>query len=99
MKKVSFVALLIASGIVSGGFKLKDDVSTPVVGEGCRIADPTGTPLNVRSAPKGGSIRGALSNDTVVKVLEVRGDWTRIRPHNNPGKSGWVYTKFLDCAE
>lgn len=70
MKKLSFVALLIASGIVSGGFKLKDDVSTPVVGEGCRIADPTGTPLNVRSAPKGGSIRGALSNDTVVKVLE-----------------------------
>jgi Tetratricopeptide repeat len=53
----------------------------PVVGEGCRVADPSGTPLNIRSSPKGGSIRGALSNDTVVKVLEVRGDWARIKPH------------------
>jgi hypothetical protein len=96
MKKLSLVALLITSGIVSGGFKLKDE---PTVGEGCRVADPSGTPLNVRSAPKGGSIRGALSNDTIVKVLEVRGDWTRIRPHNIPGKSGWVYSKFLDCSD
>jgi SH3 domain-containing protein len=99
MKKLSLVALLITSGIVSGGFKLKGEASAPVVGEGCRIADPTGTPLNVRSAPKGGSIRGALSNDAVVKVLEVRGDWTRIKPHNSPGKSGWVYSKYLDCSD
>jgi Bacterial SH3 domain len=96
MKKLSVVALLITLGIVSGGFKLKDE---PVVGEGCRVSDPTGTPLNVRSAPKGGSIRGALSNDTVVKVLEVRGDWARIRPHDAPGKSGWVYSKYLDCSD
>jgi hypothetical protein len=100
MKKLSLVALLIPLGIVSGGFKLKDDISSaPVVGEGCRVTDPSGTPLNVRSAPKGGSIRGAITNDTIVKVLEVRGDWARIKPHSSPGKSGWVYSKYLDCSD
>jgi hypothetical protein len=90
--------LLIAALIVIGcGFKLKDE---PTVGEGCRVADPSGTPLNVRSAPRsGGNILGALNNGTVIKVLEVRGDWARVRPHNGPGKAGWVYAKYLDCDE
>jgi Bacterial SH3 domain len=97
MKMKALKMLLIASVIVvNGGFKLKDE---PVVNEGCRVADPTGTPLNVRSAPRRGSILGALTNGTIVKVLEVRGDWVRIKPYNSPGKAGWVYVEHLDCAE
>jgi hypothetical protein len=84
MKKLLLIALLVASSAVSGGFKLKDD-NAPVVGEGCRVADTTGTPLNVRSAPKRGGILGALANGTVVKVLELRDEWVRIKPHNTPG--------------
>jgi Bacterial SH3 domain len=92
--KMLLIAALI---VVSGGFKLKDE---PTVGEGCRVADPSGTPLNVRSAPKsGGSILGALNNGTIIKALEVRSDWVRIRPHNGPGKAGWVYAKYLDCGD
>ena len=33
----------------------------------CVVADPTGTPLNVRSAPNG-TILGALHNDTPVQI-------------------------------
>jgi Bacterial SH3 domain len=98
MKKLLLIASLIASGAVSGGFVLKDD-SAPVVGEGCRVADTTGTPLNVRVAPKRGGILGALANGTVVKVLELRDEWVRIKPHNAPGATGWVYLKYLDCRE
>jgi hypothetical protein len=36
------------------------------------VADPSGTPLNVRSQPKpNGSILGALNNDTSVVVSRV----------------------------
>jgi hypothetical protein len=81
MKKLLLVALLVASSAVSGGFKLKDD-NAPVVGEGCRVADTTGTPLNVRSAPKRGGILGALANGTVVKVLALL--WQIFRVHGIP---------------
>jgi len=45
--------------------------------EVCTVADPSGTPLNVRSQPKpNGSILGALNNDTSVVVKERRGQCT-----------------------
>jgi hypothetical protein len=37
----------------------------------CAVADPTGTPLNVRSSPKNGTVLGALHNDTLVTVKET----------------------------
>ncbi len=36
----------------------------------CTVADPSGTPLNVRAMP-GGSILGALYNDSIVFVSDV----------------------------
>jgi hypothetical protein len=48
----------------------------------CAVADPTGTPLNVRSTPPDGPILGALNNGTIVTVVETilaRGQkWVRI---------------------
>jgi hypothetical protein len=66
----------------------------------CVVADPTGTPLNVRTAPNG-SILGALFNGTRVSVLNVVTDrngerWAYIAPVG-PGKRGYVFRKFLDC--
>ena len=65
----------------------------------CTVADPTGTPLNVRTRPMG-TILGALNNDTSVMLddLTVRnGDkWARVIPVEK-GKSGWVYFNYLDC--
>jgi hypothetical protein len=66
--------------------------------EVCTVADPSGTPLNVRSQPKpNGSILGALNNDTSVVVKERRGQWARIVPENS-GKAGWVWEDYLSCG-
>jgi uncharacterized protein YraI len=64
----------------------------------CYVADPTGTPLNVRSLPNG-SILGALHNGIRVNVVARRGDWVRIvATERDTGKSGWVYLDYLDCT-
>jgi len=39
----------------------------------CRIMDPTGTPLNVRTA-RNGHVAGTLSNGTLVSVLDHASD-------------------------
>ena len=63
----------------------------------CVVADPTGTPLNVRTGP-GGSILGALNNDTVVMLSDLTvangKKWVKVVPLG-PGKSGWVYLNHL----
>lgn len=70
----------------------------PSRGEGCLVADPTLTPLNVRKSPNG-PILGAIYNGTLVVVMGHRGDWVRIVPHEAAGKSGWVWLKYLTCSE
>ena len=66
----------------------------------CRVADPTGTPLNVRKRPsQHAPIIGALNNGITVSTRMSRGDWVHIVPHEAPGKSGWVWRKFIDCPE
>ena len=45
--------------------------------ETCTVADPSGTPLNVRKSPDG-AILGALSNGVRVTTWKQRGDWVRI---------------------
>jgi hypothetical protein len=66
----------------------------------CVVADPTGTPLNVRSKPNG-TILGALHNDTRVIVTDstvASGRvWSKIVPIET-GKVGWVFRSYLDCA-
>jgi hypothetical protein len=65
----------------------------------CTVADPTGTPLNVRTKPMG-TILGALNNDTSVMLDDltvVNGDkWAKVITLGK-GKSGWVYFNYLDC--
>ncbi len=65
----------------------------------CTVSDPTGTPLNVRSRPNG-PIVGALHNGTQVllwKLVYVRGQpWAKVEPVG-PGKTGWVFRKYLSC--
>jgi len=68
--------------------------------ETCIVADPTGTPLNVRVRP-GGAIVGALHNGVAVDVLnsafDSRGSrWVYISPRE-AGKAGWVFRDYLDC--
>jgi hypothetical protein len=64
----------------------------------CQVADPTGTPLNVRSQPNG-AIVGALHNDTQVMVVDATRDlkWAKVVPID-AGKVGWVFADHLDCS-
>jgi hypothetical protein len=64
----------------------------------CSVADPTGTPLNIRKRPsQHAPIIGALNNKTDVSSKMSRGDWVYIVPLNAAGKSGWVWRKFINC--
>jgi hypothetical protein len=66
----------------------------------CIVTDPTGTPLNVRSRPNGGTILGALHNGTAVRVVERDFDqqgrpWVFVAPQQ--GRGGWIYREFISC--
>lgn len=68
---------------------------------GCTVADPTGTPLNVRDSPFGNILR-ALPNGIRVRAVEARNDyrgtsWSRITD-NAGGSLGWVLTRYLSCS-
>jgi hypothetical protein len=65
--------------------------------EVCIVNDQSGTLLNVRSTPEG-QIIGTLDNNTTISIGEQRGDWVRITSHEAPGKSGWVFRKYLKCG-
>ena len=72
----------------------------------CTVADPTGTPLNVRAEPINGKIVAKLKNGTVVRVEDFNeeyGDelasWWQISISKNGKRRtlGWVTSKFLNC--
>ncbi|MCB1540618.1 MAG: peptide-binding protein [Rhodoblastus sp.] len=71
-----------------------------VADERCFVADPTGTPLNVRDRPYG-RILGALANGAAVRKMESTTDrdgrvWSFVAPLG-PGRSGWVYREYISC--
>ena len=66
----------------------------------CVVADPSGTPLNVRSGPHG-RILGALHNGAAVRLLDSTRDetgrpWAFVAPRHG-GRSGWVYRGYIEC--
>lgn len=68
--------------------------------EVCRVADPTHTPLNVRSTPDGQPV-GTLSNGEQVTALDHsqhRGkDWVFVGKAADRTPIGWVFQDYLDC--
>ena len=68
----------------------------------CRVMDPTGTPLNVRSTPNG-AIVDTLSNGTPIQLLatqqDARGrDWSQIGRVGQGQALGWVFRDYVDCG-
>ncbi|MEI2300089.1 SH3 domain-containing protein [Ensifer sp. MJa1] len=65
----------------------------------CTVADPTGTPLNVRDAPNGRVVM-TLSNGAKLRKTgerEHKGKrWSLVA--NEAGALGWVFSAYLDCA-
>lgn len=70
--------------------------------QSCIVVDPTGTPLNVRSFPRG-DIVGSLANDVSVQIhATTRADngavWANVTFADTGGISaGWVYYRYLRC--
>jgi len=65
----------------------------------CVVADPTGTPLNVRTSPNG-KIVGKIANGERIRISDqttVNGkEWAYIS-NAAPRPIGWVFRKFLAC--
>ncbi|WP_426230907.1 SH3 domain-containing protein [Pararhizobium sp. DWP3-4] len=66
---------------------------------GCVVADPTGTPLNVRSAPQG-RVFSVLRNGAAVVIVDERTlagkRWAKVTAPD--GTLGWVFASYLDCT-
>ena len=66
----------------------------------CRVADPTGTPLNVRTFPNG-TIVATFKNGDPVTILDSRAfrgsTWVYFgTPDLKP--IGWVYRNYVSCG-
>jgi hypothetical protein len=67
----------------------------------CRVMDPTGTPLNIRTAPSGGIV-GVLPNGVLVTVRNSAVDqngkpWVYISRYDDDAPLGWVFREFIAC--
>ncbi len=70
-------------------------------GDRCKVTDPTGTPLNVRSAPNG-KVVGTLANGVLVSVTEYKDDangkpWVDVADYKTKKVIGWVFREFVSC--
>lgn len=66
----------------------------------CTVDDPTGTPLNVRSAPNG-SILTTLANGTQVEIVDEMKigtkHWLFIARQGE--RLGWVFGAYIVCRQ
>ncbi|MEM6761912.1 MAG: SH3 domain-containing protein [Pseudomonadota bacterium] len=68
----------------------------------CSVNDPTGTPLNVRSAPQG-TVQGTLQNGVEVEIIATARDnrgrpWVRVKPPGATQVYGWLFRDYLWCG-
>ena len=75
---------------------------TDELGKICTVADPTGTPLNVREEPNG-KILGTWENGVRVRPYDeqtVNGKvWYAVERFADDNKAGWVFDAYLKCEE
>lgn len=67
----------------------------------CRVMDPTGTPLNVRTAPMG-RVVATIENGYLVSILDQTRDrqgkpWVYVARRADGEPLGWVYREFIAC--
>ena len=68
----------------------------------CTVADPTGTPLNVRETPNG-KILGTWDNGVRVRPYEEATHegklWYAVERYADDNAVGWVFDPYLSCEE
>lgn len=87
-------------GYVFGDY-LKCD-GADALGEICTVADPTGTPLNIRETPNG-TILGTWDNGVRVRPYEQVSHngklWYAVERFADDNAVGWVFDAYLGCEE
>lgn len=84
----------------AGIFMLAGTAAAQIPRGTCMVADPTGTPLNVREYPNG-PIVGTLRNGRVVTIHGIRRDnrgrpWAQI--YSSDGRNiGWIFREYISC--
>jgi hypothetical protein len=74
------------------------------VAKSCTVADPTNTPLNLRSRANG-DILAQLPNGRQVDIIQTTRDgkgrsWALIITYDGAQRQrGWVYREFVSCLE
>lgn len=67
----------------------------------CTVADPTGTPLNIRDKPNG-AIVGTLPNGFPVEIArpaaQAGANWVEIANAGAGAPAGWVYRPYIECS-
>ncbi|MGH6807731.1 MAG: SH3 domain-containing protein [Ensifer adhaerens] len=86
-------------GILSGVLSLM--TVAPAAGRDitCVVADPTGTPLNVRTEPNGRIVMTLADGSKVRRVGERRHagkGWALVS--SEAGELGWVFAAYRDCV-
>ncbi len=89
-----------AWGYVFGAY-LKCD-GEDEMGRICTVADPTGTPLNIREEPNG-AILGTWENGVRVRPYEEKMHkgklWYAVERLADDNAAGWVFDPYLKCEE
>lgn len=94
----SFLRLLFASACLFVAFASSSAVAA---GNGqCLVDDPTGTPLNVRSAPNG-TILTTLANGTAVEVVDEMNIGTKrwLFVARQGERLGWIFGAYVVCKQ
>lgn len=90
----SFLSRMLMAAVLSS-------VAAPAIAAGeCVVDDPTGTPLNVRSAPNG-TILTTISNGTRVEVVdEMRiGSKRWLFVLRQGERLGWIFGAYVVCPK
>ncbi len=98
IRSLAAIALLAGAMDVGGGASAPAKAQT--LGT-CRVADPSGTPLNVRLGPQG-RIVGTVRNGTVVRIASTARDhkqqsWVQVVEGQSRRTIGWVLRDMLNC--
>lgn len=79
-------------------------VVVPAQAQTCKVTDPTGSKLNVRSSAgsSGGKVIGKLENGRVVYITEYDYDkngkpWVLVFDARTNRYIGWVFREFVSC--
>jgi hypothetical protein len=91
---------LLTTGLTLAAFAAAVAWAAPALaGDRCKVTDPTGTPLNIRSQE--GGVIGTIENGRVVFVQRYGEDsngkpWAYVSTAGGR-RLGWVYREFISC--